>query len=211
MNKIIIERILWTIVWTFLVRPFPRKVASSWEIFLLRLFKAQIGQNCIVYSSANIWLPRNLVMEDGAIIADHVRIQNKKTLYLRSNSVIAQFCYICDGNHAVDDVANGFSKSIEIGENSWIGANCYIGIGVHIGRGCAVGARSVVRSNTPPYSIILGNPAKVVGFNREPSEILEYEKERFSEDKRLSVELLNKNYQRYFVKRIKQIKEYTSI
>lgn len=49
-----------------------------------------------------------------------------------------------------------------IEDNVWIGLNCIILKGVRIGEGSIIGAGSVVREDIPPYSVALGNPAKVV-------------------------------------------------
>ena len=47
-----------------------------------------------------------------------------------------------------------------IGNDVWIGQNAIILPGVHIGDGAIIGASSVVGSNVPPYTIVIGNPAK---------------------------------------------------
>lgn len=210
-RKKLSKRILWSIVWTMFVRPLPRNMGSSWEIFLLRLFGAKIGKGCVVYSSASVWLPEHLIMEDGAQIADHVRIQNSQPLTLKRGAVISQYSYICDGNHYVEDLNKAFTKSITLEEGSWIGAECFIGCGVKIGRGCMVGARTTVMTNTPAYSIVTGVPAKVVGFRFQPEEIIEHEKALYPEEERLSIELLEKNYKKYFLDHIKEIKAYTGL
>lgn len=49
-----------------------------------------------------------------------------------------------------------------IGNDVWIGQNAVILSGVNIGDGAIVGANSVVGSDIPPYSIAVGNPAKVI-------------------------------------------------
>lgn len=205
------KRILWTIVWTVFVRPFPRCMASKWEIFLLRLFGAKIGKGCQIYSSASIWLPEHLIIEDDVQIADHVIIQNSKPLYLKRGCMISQYTYICDGNHYVENMVNAYTKSITLEEDCWIGAQCYIGCGVTIGRGCMIGARAVVMINPPAYSIVSGNPSKVVGFRFTPEEIIEKEKKEFEEAKRLDYDILEKNYSKYFINRIQDIKKWTRL
>ena len=52
---------------------------------------------------------------------------------------------------------------IEIGENVWIGARAIVLGGARIGEGSIVGAASVVDFEVQPYSIVAGNPARVVG------------------------------------------------
>lgn len=49
-----------------------------------------------------------------------------------------------------------------IEDNVWIGEGCAILKGVTIGEGSVVGCRSVVTKDVPPYSVVAGNPAKVV-------------------------------------------------
>jgi len=57
---------------------------------------------------------------------------------------------------------------VNIGSDVWIGAGCKILGGVTIGNGCIIGAGSVVIKDLPPYSISVGNPAKVLKY-REPA------------------------------------------
>jgi acetyltransferase-like isoleucine patch superfamily enzyme len=52
---------------------------------------------------------------------------------------------------------------IRIGSGTMIGLNCIILPGVEIGRECLIGAGSVVRGKIPDNSLVIGNPAKVVG------------------------------------------------
>ena len=54
------------------------------------------------------------------------------------------------------------ARPIHIGSNVWIGFDCCILPGVTIGEGAIVGARSVVVSNVPPFTIAAGNPARVI-------------------------------------------------
>jgi acetyltransferase-like isoleucine patch superfamily enzyme len=55
------------------------------------------------------------------------------------------------------------AKPIIIEKNVWIALNCVILPGTNIGKGSIVGANSVVHGNIPAYSIVVGNPAVVVG------------------------------------------------
>ena len=49
-----------------------------------------------------------------------------------------------------------------VGNDVWIGQNAVILPGVHIGDGAIIGANSVVGRNVEPYTIVAGNPAKVL-------------------------------------------------
>jgi acetyltransferase-like isoleucine patch superfamily enzyme len=56
----------------------------------------------------------------------------------------------------------GPARPVRIGRNVWIGFDACILPGVTIGEGSVVGARSVVAEDVPEYTIVAGNPARVV-------------------------------------------------
>jgi acetyltransferase-like isoleucine patch superfamily enzyme len=62
------------------------------------------------------------------------------------------------------------ARPIRIGNAAWIGFDSVILPGVTIGEGSVVGCRSVVRDDVPPYTIVAGNPARVVR-RIEPAEV----------------------------------------
>jgi acetyltransferase-like isoleucine patch superfamily enzyme len=51
---------------------------------------------------------------------------------------------------------------LAIGRNSWVGMGACVLPGVTIGEGCVVGAGSVVADDLPPFTVAVGNPARVV-------------------------------------------------
>lgn len=104
-----------------------------------------------------------------------------------------------------------FEKDIVVEEDVWIGSNVTLLGGCTIGRGAHVGTGSVIRNDIPPYAIVVGNPAKVIGFCMNPEDIVLHEQALYPESERLPIELLEKNYDKYFLKRLKEIKEYSKI
>lgn len=76
-------------------------------------------------------------------------------------------------NHRFDSTKipmriQGFSEErpVTIEDDVWIGDSCIILPGVTIGRGSIVGAGSVVTKNVEPFSIVGGNPAKLIRYRR---------------------------------------------
>ena len=71
-------------------------------------------------------------------------------------------------NHGYEDIAQPIStqacttKAIVIEDEVWIGANAVITSGVCVGKHSVVAAGSVVTKNVPPYSIVAGNPARLI-------------------------------------------------
>lgn len=76
---------------------------------------------------------------------------------------------------------------------------------IRIGRGSLICANTVLFCNVPPYSIVAGNPGKVIGFVKTPDQIVEFEKNEYPEYERLSLNYLEMNYKKYFVDRINEI------
>ena len=60
---------------------------------------------------------------------------------------------------------------IIIEDDVWIGSNSVILSNVRIGRGAVVGAGSVVTKNIPPYSVVAGNPAKIIKMRFSDSQM----------------------------------------
>jgi acetyltransferase-like isoleucine patch superfamily enzyme len=85
-----------------------------------------------------------------------------------SNVIIGPYCIIQTGNHRFDQIdkpirLQGYVKDpVRIGDDCWLGANVIVLPGVTIGRGSVIGAGSVVTQDIPPYSVAVGNPARVV-------------------------------------------------
>ena len=58
-------------------------------------------------------------------------------------------------------------KEIRIGNNTFVGANVSILPGTVIGKNCIIGTGAVIKGNIPDNSIVVGNPAKIVGQTQE--------------------------------------------
>jgi maltose O-acetyltransferase len=84
-------------------------------------------------------------------------------------------CILLSSSHETADVTvpmnqQGFAadREIVVEDDVWIGAGAIILPGRRIGRGAIVGAGSVVAHDVPAWSIVVGNPAKVVRYRRQP-------------------------------------------
>jgi acetyltransferase-like isoleucine patch superfamily enzyme len=91
----------------------------------------------------------------GAIIASNADVR------IGDHTFIAHRVVIADSSDAAPSPTTE-AADIEIGPNVWIGAHSALLGGVRIGEGSIVGAGTIVDSDVPPYSIVAGNPARVV-------------------------------------------------
>jgi putative colanic acid biosynthesis acetyltransferase WcaF len=156
-----IARFLWTITWTIFARPIPRSLLSGWKRFLLRRFGAKIHKTAIVYSSAKVYMPWNLEMDEYACLAPEVDCYNVTKIKIGAHSTVSQKTYLCSASHDITKRDNPLiTASILIEDQVWIGADAFIGMGVTVGQGAVVGARSCVFKDVEPWTVVGGNPAK---------------------------------------------------
>lgn len=150
---------------------------------LRRLYGMHIGKGVTINRRANI---------------DHT--VNPHGIY------IGDYTGISDATIMAHDGLRGTKADTVIGKRCHIGFGAFINSGIHIGNGAIIAAGAVVIKNVPPYSIVLGNPGKVVGFIMTPEEIVEYEKQHYPEEERIPLEKLMNNYKKYFLDRKDEIK-----
>jgi len=87
--------------------------------------------------------------------------------------LIAPRVFITDSDHVVDEagerttLCNAFrSAAVVIEHDCWLGVNAVVLKGVRIGHHSTVGANAVVTRDVPPFSTVVGAPAKVIGQTR---------------------------------------------
>ena len=155
-----------------------------------------------------LWKQRNLY---GMHIGKGVRINRKANIDHAVNPkgiYIGDYTGISDAVIMAHDGVKGTKANTIIGKRCHIGFAAFINSGIRIGNGATIAAGAVVIKNVPPYAIVVGNPGKVVGFSMTPEEIVEYEKQKYPEEERIPLEVLQKNYKKYFLDRKEEIKNY---
>lgn len=158
-----IARLLWTIIWLIFARPLPRRVGNSWKLFLLRFFGAKMHSKAVVYSSVRIYAPWNLEMNAYSCLAPEVDCYNVAKVTIGSHTTISQKSYLCTASHDISKSNNPLvTAPIIIEDQVWIGADAFIGMGVTVGQGAVIGARAAVFKDVAPWTIVGGNPAKVI-------------------------------------------------
>ncbi len=150
---------------------------------------------------------------DNVLFAKHVFIDYSGDLVIHDNVAIANGVIIETHTH---DLNSNYSRPVkghlEIFDGVKILSRAYIGDSCHsIGRFARIGAGSYVRKDVPPYAIVMGNPAKIVGFLYTPEEMVSFEEGRYSTSERTSVEKYTKNYELYYKKRVKDLSKFIKL
>lgn len=155
-------RVAWGLVQGTLFRWSPRP-CHAWRAWLLRCFGATIGRGARVYAKAEIWAPWNLIVEDGALVADRVIVYSQGPIRIGAFATVSQGAHLCAGTHDHNDRAFPLiTKPITIGPHAWVAAEAFIHPGVVIGEGSVIGARSVVTRDTAPWTVNAGFPARKI-------------------------------------------------
>ncbi|MBR5698195.1 MAG: galactoside O-acetyltransferase [Prevotella sp.] len=161
---------------------------------------------------SRVFLYDNVVMKNFSMISYTGKFIMKKNSGASSNLVIITGNHQREKGHWFITEALSHEHDVEqdviVEEDVWLGANVILLPGIKIGRGATVGAGSVCIRNIPPYAIVMGNPAKVVGFNYTPEEIIEHEKKLYPEEERIPINILEKNYNKYYINKALEIKQF---
>ena len=129
--------------------------------------KCTIGKKSTIESFATI---NNGV--GNIVIGNETRIGIGNTIIgpvtIGNQVILAQNVIISGLNHAYQNVTIPIkdqpvtTSQITIEDETWIGANVAITAGVKIGKHSVIAAGSVVTKDIPPYSVAVGNPAKII-------------------------------------------------
>lgn len=186
-------------------------IIGSKFIFESEEGKVKIGNNCCIIgctfiSRSQIVVGNYVHIAWGTYLYDHDS-HSLNSIYRRKDN-IDELCCIKNNQNFIKnkDWSVVRSEPIVVHDDAWIGMNAVIFGGVTIGRGAVVGAGSYVRSNIPPYAVVIGNPAKIIGFTAPPEELEIIEKENYKEEERIPLSDLERNYMKYYQKRIKELK-----
>lgn len=159
---------------------------------------AVIDEGCDIGANSKIWhfshimpgcklgedcnIGQNVVISPEVVLGDNVKVQNNVSIY---TGVICEDDVFLGPSMVFTNVINPrssvnrrgqYSKTV-VRKGASIGANATIVCGNDIGEYAFIGAGAVVTKYVPPYALVVGNPAKQIGWMSEYGHRLEFNKE----------------------------------
>ena len=135
---------------------------------------ARIGKNCVLGQNVNIG--------NNVVIGNFCKIQNNVSVY---EGVVLEDYVFCGPSMVFTNILNPRCKYPQVGskyykktlvkEGASLGANCTIICGITIGKHSFVGAGAVVTKGVPDFALVVGNPARIVGWMSEAGEKLKFD------------------------------------
>ena len=175
-----------------------------------------LGENCFVGYNVifhkHHYVDSKIITGKNCGFSEHVDVDFTGGLQLGNKVWISEGAKIFTHNHSMGLENTSLDKGciltpLTIHDNVWIGARAMIMPGVvEIGRGAIISSYTCINKKVPPYAIVMGNPAKIVGFRLTPTEIVDFENSKYLEEDRIPIGQLEKNYEKYFRSRWKIIK-----
>lgn len=166
-------------------------------VTLLPPYKFAGGNNIIIEDFVRI-MPNSIFLIIGCnlIIKKYTAASYNLTIISSNHKpTVGVPTYFNNALH-INEVVKG---DIFVGEDCWLGVNVTLLSGAHLSRGCVVGANGVVNKEFPPYSVIVGCPARIIATKFTIEQILEHEKKMYPKEERLSEEYLRDVFDNYFV------------
>lgn len=160
---------------------------------------AVVDKDCVIGAGTKIWhfshimtgcaignncnLGQNVVVSPGVVLGNNVKVQNNVSIYTGVNCEDDVFL---GPSMVFTNVINPRSfvvrkdeyKPTIVRKGASIGANATIVCGVEIGAFALIGAGAVIIRSVPPFALVVGNPARQIGWVSEQGHRLHFEENK---------------------------------
>jgi len=137
------------------------------RLYLYRRIGMKVGGNCVIRRGVYIASPNELQVGDGSFIG-------RASLYCTGGVKLGKNVNVSDGVVVITAKHNINSPRFEaayepiaIEDWVWLATNAIVLGGVVVGEGAVVAAGAVVTDDVPAYSVVGGNPARVIGERKK--------------------------------------------
>jgi UDP-2-acetamido-3-amino-2,3-dideoxy-glucuronate N-acetyltransferase len=144
---------------------------------------SRIGKKCVFGQNVNVG--------NNVTIGNYCKVQNNVSIY---EGVTLEDYVFCGPSMVFTNILNPRCKYPQVGaqyyiktlvkEGASIGANSTIVCGITIGRHAMIGAGAVVTKDVPDYALVVGSPARIIGWFSEGGERLHFDEKGFAQCKK---------------------------
>jgi acetyltransferase-like isoleucine patch superfamily enzyme len=149
-------------------------------IWLAGVHKISIGDgtvirpNCWLSTGAGTWHREGaaLIIGDNVTVNPHCAFSVATSVVVEDEVSMGAYSMMVDSLHRLDGPNDSIARNrsvgvpIRVGRGTRIGERVAVLRGANVGRECVIGTNSVVQGRIPDYSIVAGNPARIVGRTR---------------------------------------------
>ncbi|MBD1840583.1 acyltransferase [Trichocoleus sp. DQ-A3] len=145
------------------------------SVHVLGWGNVKIGQNSVIGSETVIVINKREKEKISVIVGDNCFIGRRNfysagaLIKVGDYSLIGNDCKLLGSGHEYTSPFIPYHTAltttdgvIDIGTNCWLGVDVTILKGVQVGYGSIIGASTVVNCNIPPFSVVVGNPCRIV-------------------------------------------------
>ncbi len=145
---------------------------------------SHLMSQCVLGKNCNIG--QNVVVSPEVILGNNVKVQNNVSIY---TGVVCEDDVFLGPSMVFTNIKNPRSAIVRknqyaktlVKKGASIGANATIVCGTELGEYCFIGAGAVVTKNVKPYAMLVGNPAKQIGWVSEYGHRLNFDKNGIAE------------------------------
>lgn len=131
---------------------------------IYRAFGMKIGSRTYIYAGAEVRAPERIEIGDDCVIGHQAILDGRNGIRIGNNVNISTGAWIWTMQH--DPQSPTFAAvggAVVVEDNAWISGRAIVLPDVTIGSGAVVATGAVVTKNVPPFSIVGGVPAKLIG------------------------------------------------
>jgi maltose O-acetyltransferase len=146
---------------------------KKFRVFLGRRLLGSCGENVNIEAGANFYWGNNVFLGNHSDLGIDCEIHGET--HIGDHTIMGPQVAIWTGNHGISrtDIPIMHQEStperpVWIGNDVWIGSRVIILPGVRIGDHAVIGAGAVVTKDVPDWTIVGGNPAKIIRYRKDP-------------------------------------------
>lgn len=139
--------------------------------FFYRMAGIKIGKGSTIHTGARFYDPRNISIGEDTIVGEGIVLDGRSKLFIGDHVDIASEVMIYNSEHNINAehfaaVESIVEAPVKIEDYVFIGPRAIILPGITVGKGAIIGAGAVVTKDVPPFAVVGGVPAKIIGERR---------------------------------------------